>query len=599
MVRRFVKLPLCYLVWVYLIWSCVGLALAEVTVTADRNPVIVGEPFTLTFSSDGIISASPDFSPLKKDFRIMGTGQSTHMQFINGQMSQSSSWQVTLFARNTGEFEIPAIRIGNDSSPVLKIRSEETPTTSSANGKAQEIIVELDLDTTTPYVQQQVILTQRLLYSVPLMASQASMTHPDWTPGQGQGEIMQLGNARNLTTVRNGVDYQVIERRYAVFPQHSGEMEIDRTIFTGVIDDPASRFRDPFGLSGQRVRRSSAPLKLMVQANPQTAANDWLPAKNLTLNAYWQPANGKLKAGEPAHLTLAIMAEGLLAEQLPPLTLNPPTGIKAYSNDPVFRNDFSGNTALGIREEQWVIMGTADGNFTLPEISLQWWNVAENRLETALVPAKTLSVSGAGSIVGALNPSESQRQSEQQAQQLLEDLKKQRAANDLGALIQPEVSDQPSATSANWLASLSKLAWLLAGLLALLLIGVASFYWWWRRSLDKDFPPPVTAANSAHLQLACKQNNALLTHKLLQEWVKHESCLSPPTLNQLRTVADSALLAALEELDAALYSSTHQSQSWQGGERLWTALQLWQAQRKAKAVQAVTNDSGLALMYPD
>ncbi|MEZ5448624.1 MAG: BatD family protein [Thiolinea sp.] len=341
--------------WRWLVALCVWLAVslaqaADIQVEVERNPVGMGEEFSLVFSANGPLNGSPDFSVLSPHFQVVGTSNSTNIQIINGSTSQRSIWRVRVYATATGQLEIPPVAFGADKSPAVKLTVlDEAPQPGPAQAQ-NDILVELEAEPKSPFVQQEVIVTQRLMHSVALLPSQASMSHPELVGGKGL--IQQLGKVSNRTLVRNGVTYQVIERRYAVFPQTSGTLSLGRTVFEGVLDDPASRQRDPFGMRGKHVRRFSQPLDIQVLPQASTGADQWLPARSLTLNAYWQPPSDQLKAGEPVTLTLAIVAEGLLAEQLPALTVKPPLGNKAYSNQPEFRNDLNGDHVIGIREEK-------------------------------------------------------------------------------------------------------------------------------------------------------------------------------------------------------------------------------------------------------
>ena len=79
-----------------LIMSFSGLTLAaNITASVDRNPVTVDESFTLILKADGEPDDDPDLSPLSDDFEVLGTSQSTSMNFINGVFERSSSWNIS------------------------------------------------------------------------------------------------------------------------------------------------------------------------------------------------------------------------------------------------------------------------------------------------------------------------------------------------------------------------------------------------------------------------------------------------------------------------------------------------------------------------
>lgn len=572
--RRFSQLWVACL----LCFACMG-AQAAVQVQADRESVVMGEEFVLLFSVEGEAVGNPDFSPLGQSFEITGTSTSTNVQMVNGQVTQQSRWKVRLFPKTTGSLQVPPIQFGAESSPALTL-SVQAEEAADANGKA-DILVELVAEPPNPYVQQQVVVTQRLLHAVPLQPTQASMTHPELE--KGKGIIQQLGNTRNMTTTRDGKTYQAIERRYAVFPQVSGELVLGRTVFQGVLDDQRNRRRDPFGLSGKQVRRFSQPLSIPVQPQPAASTGTWLPANGLTLNAYWHPSTDTLKAGEPVTLTLAIMAEGLMAEQLPALEVKPPFGIKGYANQPEFRNDLSGKQVVGIREEKWVLLGTRDGEYTLPEITLNWWNLKTNQTETARIAPITLKVVGAGS---SANPAEAGGSSGEGGE--LDERK---------LLRPPESQTVPLAASPDGGQESGGWFWWMvwAALLGGVLGGVA---WWWFRYrpvgmtrepvVARPKQPPLQA-----LQQACLNNDAQAAFQAVHDWIRDDLALSPPTLAYLRVKADLPLRQALDDLSTVLYASVQHV--WEG-RALWEAVQAYN-RRAAQPVPAA--NSSLAAMYPE
>ena len=568
-----------------ILWLCLVAQVwaAGVLVRADRDNIRVGDDFRLEFSASEPMTATPDFSPLKADFQIVGTSTSTNVQYINGQMSQQTSWLVTLYANRAGTLQIPAINFGNLSSDPLTIQVlEQGANQQNAANTPPDIVVELSADSMEPYVQQQVIITQRLLHSVPLLPTRASMSHPELE--KGKGLIQQLGTAKNGSITRNGVRYQVIERRYAVFPQVSGELTLGRTVFQGALDDRRSRQIDPFGIGGQQVRRFSEPLVLKVQ--PQVAGTkQWLPATSLTLNAHWEPANKTLKAGEPVTLTLAIIADGLMAEQLPSLDVKPPQGIKAYANQPVFSNDLGGKSVIGMREEKWVLMGTADGEYVLPEITIDWWDLKAKKMQTARLDAVPLKVTGVGNAPAVFQSNPTAPLNQSQPAESNENL----LTSNENLVPSSKATESKPFQLANWT------WWLVAGVCSLLAL-IAFVVWWLKRSTQIETKVAAKTQQIAPVQaikLACQANDPQAAFQALHEWIREDLQLSPPTVASLRAKADLPLKQALDDLSTVLYASI--AHVWDGQD-LWAAVQTYQLKPN---IAPSMNVQGLADLYPN
>jgi hypothetical protein len=307
----------------------------------------------------------------------------------------------------------------------------------------------------------------------------------------------------------------------------------------------------------------------------------WLPAKSISLNAHWQTPPDKLKAGEPVTLTLAIMAEGLTAEQLPPLKLEAPAGIKAYTDKPELRNQTNANGVVGVRNENWVILAPYNGNYTLPAITLEWWNTSTQKAEQAKIEPVTLVVSGGQNAPATPKPPASEATKNAPT---------------------PPVSTPKTATpaSSESMDNSLVLAKVAIGLLLLwvLLSGLWLIWLWWRRakvpmrasSQSSALPAPMVSALDK-LEQACQQNDAAAAYKALQTWAETYLYLRPALLPQLRAQVDANFQAELDKLEAAVYGKP--AETWQG-QGLWQAVQAYQPVYKASQ-----SKGGLQELYPE
>ncbi len=378
---------------------------ANITVQADRSPIVLGEQFTLTFSADANPSGDPDFSPLTKDFDILRQGKSSSVRMINGDVTQNISWNISLFPKKAGNITIPAIQFGSEQSPSIELIVASTPPAQQGGQVSQDIIVEAELSAKSVYVQQQLVYTQRLYFARDFFRN-ATLTTPQ--PKAGKMDIEKLGSDREYTEMKNGRQYKVTERRYAIFPIQSGKIEIAPTFFEGRLIERGSQQQN-FGFfsrpTGQLVRRYSPAFT--VEVKPQATAfngKHWLPATNLTLHANWSIPPEKAKTGEPITLTIGIIANGLRAEQLPQVTVDMPTGLKAYHDQAVLHNDSNSQEIIGTRQEKVVVVAANAGEFKIPEIRVSWWDTKTESQKTATIPAKTLKATGTSTVTPATQP---------------------------------------------------------------------------------------------------------------------------------------------------------------------------------------------------
>ena len=97
-----------------------------------------------------------------------------------------------------------------------------------------------------------------------------------------------------------------------------------------------------------------------------------------------------LKAGDAIVVRYTAQLDGLPAMFLPPM-IDPPEvpGVSAYVQEPEVADG-----EMARRSEQVTLVFDGGGTFELPEVSLDWWNTEEGRIETASVPALSLTVAG-------------------------------------------------------------------------------------------------------------------------------------------------------------------------------------------------------------
>lgn len=559
---------------------------ATITAEFDRNPVALGDPVNLRFTADDTVE-EPNFAVLEKDFEIRGHSQSNSFNMDNNGINTSTTWELNVVPKTTGTLKVPSIAFGKAYSPALELTVTDPPAAgNAASGQAtqDDLLVEVEVDNKTPVVQQQVLVTQRLLFLRDFQP-QATLTQPEIT--QGKGSLQQLGKDKSGTLMRNGHNYRMLERRFALVPQQSGELTLGRSRFEGLLIEPGYNRFDPFGMDGKPVQRYSQPITLNVGAQPkQFAGAQWLPAKNITLNAHWQTPPDKLKAGEPVTLTLAIMAEGLTAEQLPPLKVDAPAGIKAYTNKPELRNQTSANGVVGVRNENWVILAPYNGSYQLPAITLDWWNVNTQKAEQAKIDAVTLMVSG-----GQAAPTSTQTQPPASTANQAAVPNAAAPSNNAQAAPDNEAEQQAQQFTLAKVAIGLLLVWLV-------LSGLWLIWLWWRRakvpvrasSQASPLPAPTVSALDK-LEQACQQNDAPAAYKALQQWAEANLYLRPALMPHIRARVDSNFQAQLDQLEAAVYGKP--DTAWQG-QGLWQAIQAYQPSmpvRKAKA--------GLQALYPE
>ena len=520
--------------------------------SVDRSRLNSGETVELTLESNDVtLFGKPDLTPLEPMFEVRGTRQVNQLTTINGDNRATTRWIITLLPRQNGSVVIPSLQLGDVQSQPITVQVVESETQENTHTLAP-VFIEAGLDHNNVYVQAQAILTLRIYHSVSLYddSSLTPLQIPD-------ARIEQLGESRTYEKDINGLRHGVIEMRYAIYPQQSGQLIIPAQIFSATLVDaqPAQDVDSQVPKSGKLMRVSSAEIPLMVKAKPATYPPDvpWLPARNLSLSESWNPQPDNAQVGDSLTRSLTLKAEGLASSQLPPLPATDVNGLRRYPDQPVLGNQNSERGLIGSREDREALVPTRSGAIDLPAVEVVWWNTFEDHLEHSSLPARTLQV--------ATNPS---------------------MAVDTPTGTPPVISAADNEALWWW-----KLSTLVLACTTLLGFGL-----WWRARWQPAIlraahagPSPRTVLDE--LKRACLANDSHATRQALDAWARQ----------QPETLADMAarfvpLSDALDGLNGALYSET--GQYWQGDD-LWRAIR---AIPIAERVHDPVGDSGLPPLYP-
>ncbi len=500
---------------------------AGFSATVNRTRLNEDESLDLILESDDVtVFGTPDLTPLKQQFEVISTRQENHLASFDNKTRASTRWVVTLLPLQTGSVVIPALKLGNAKSQTITLKVIKSET----SGKLAPIFIDASLDHQSIYVQAQAILTLRIYHSVSLY-NDSSLTPLNIA----NTLVEQLGEARTYETDVNGVLHGVIELRYAIFPQQSGELSIPSQVFSAT---PALRSSNqgynPFGpRPGRQIQVRSPQIPLHVKPKPTSWPADapWLPAHALTLSEAWSPEpSSTLKIGDALTRHLMLRAEGLSSAQLPPLPIQGVAGLRRYPEQPQLRNQTSDKGLSGSREESEALVASQSGQITLPALQVIWWNTETDSLQTANLPTRELQVTHNPSLEAKTPPSP------------------------LGTLSQNQ-------STALW-------PWQLACLLLSLSTLLGFGLWWRARSQPAILPTTQTGPSPRTLlddiRRACQSNDSQTSRQAIDAWARQQ----PETLAAMAE-RFQPLSEALDDLNGTLYSES--GQHWQG-ESLWKAI---------------------------
>ena len=383
--NRFVGNPFVWaccaamMLWTHLSW-------AELSATADRRTIAMGETLRLTLLGDaGEQPAEIDLTPLNRDWEILSRSSATNARFINGQNQVTRTLEMELAPLREGTLTIPSLTAGGRSTTPLAIRVNPEPVVAPGD---ELVLFDASVDASSVYVQSEVILTVTLQQAINLDGGEISnFDIPD--------AVVENLERRSFQRRVGNRTWLVTELRYAVYPQKSGALRIPAIGFTAREVQPG---RSLLGARlGRRLRMASEPLEIDVKSVPTSFPGEvWLPARALTLEENWSIDPASLNVGDSTTRTLTLTARGLQGSQLPPLSsvqgaINIPE-LRFYPDQESIDQSELAEGLQGRRVQSEALVARSGGTWTLPEIRVPWWNIETDRLEFATLPARTVVV---------------------------------------------------------------------------------------------------------------------------------------------------------------------------------------------------------------
>ena len=361
-------------------------SMADLSVTIDRSVIDSNETFRLNVRYDGqVFTGEPNFIELENDFEILSNNRQQSYSSINGRTESFTTWVLQLRPKRTGILEIPSLDFKGDSSKEVELRVRAAPKNPSSNPGSQPIYSETLIDYTEAYVNQQIVLTQRLYTSVNLRDFSLSELNVD------NAIVHRLGDT-TYQKVLNGRSYLVLEVTYALFPKEVGKIDIPKQRF-GAFEVNNSRQFGIFNNRGNQVIRDTEAKEIKVLPRSSKRTDEgWMPSKSVEIEQRWSGDLNGVTVGEPITQTITITAEGLTPEQITPLNFTESTKYRTYPDQPQLTKRLNNNGVIAQRVESRAIVPSQPGELVLPSVRLNWWDIEQNKERIAELPALILDV---------------------------------------------------------------------------------------------------------------------------------------------------------------------------------------------------------------
>jgi hypothetical protein len=417
---------------IILLWHTLGIVSSaqniSFTATTTKTSVTVNEQFQVSFSlnADGGRFQMPPW----RDFHVLsGPNQSTSMQFINGNMSQSVSFAYILQPKEEGTFKIGPASIESNGkvikSNVLTITVGKGGPGNSNNKEeenvdkqiADNLFIKAIVDKTTVSRGEAITVSYKLFAKIDIVnfnLLKMPTLNGFWSQDADGSKKLELKRE-----VIDGVQYNTAEiKRTVLFPQRDGTLELDPMEAETVVRLRTKRksrgydpfedfFNDPFfGGSYQDYKYvvKSNPVKITVKPLPENAPGGFSGAVgNFSMESYIDKP--ETKTNEPVNLKIKITGKGNL-KLIDPVKLQLPQDIETY--DPKISDNISVNQngVSGSRTFEYLLIPRHPGQYKIKPFEFSYYSLEKKKYMVLTSPEFTLKVEkGKGDEVSAANAS--------------------------------------------------------------------------------------------------------------------------------------------------------------------------------------------------
>ena len=365
-----------------------NLSLADVSAWVDKNPVVVGEMFNFHIEAKNVDEPEePDLSGIRS-LQVINRSMQNQTSIVGTSITRTVKWTYVMLAPSSGNYLIPALQVGNEATSPIILKAVE----SSQNNNNQSVRLEVDVSPKNVYPQQQVLIRLRVI------RTGLELENESLTPFAIDGTQIEKLNQKSFSNVKNGKRQLITEISYVLLPDKSGTILLPQVRYQGdeILGGNSQRkfgnFGNFFQQRGRRIFSNSEAQTIKVKELPSGFKGWWLPATKLELEEKWLPENLEFRVGEPVTRILTVRAKGVFGNQIPELSFEIPDKMKAYADQPLIETDKTKDGLEGSRVEKWAVIPGRAGTIKLPEVSVYWWDVQQDKTRIAVIPAKMIEV---------------------------------------------------------------------------------------------------------------------------------------------------------------------------------------------------------------
>ncbi len=416
----------------------------RLSATVDRNVLTINDQLQLTLTIHGTQDTLPPSFPSIDGFTLLyGPKISAETRVVNNIVSVSKGYTYILQPNAKGKFTIGPSTVEYkgktySSQPItVEVAHAKTTTEAQQPDLDKLIFVELGTDKSEAYLYEQVILSFKFYFQKRLPISDIDYVAPAIKNFMEE----KLGDQRQYEEARDGIMYNVLELRSALFPIVSGDLVISQatlkcnlilqqrrnrqnTSSDNFFDDS---FFDEFFNRGQKiypVEKTTRSIVLKVKPLPEQGKPKYFRGAVGTFNMEVSTKSQQVKTGDPVTLSMSIYGEGNIQTiSEPVLVLNNESDFKLYPAESVTQITNREESIRGRKVFDKVLEPQKATLKSIPEIVFSFFDPREGQYKTITKePIPIVVEAGEQEMPIQLTQSPMNMVSKQQAQLITQDI---------------------------------------------------------------------------------------------------------------------------------------------------------------------------------
>jgi len=361
------------------------------------------DQFQLSVTIEGVAQGGKPSTASNADFNINYIGPSVSYTNINGEIAQSITHIFALRPKHDGLLSTPEISIDLSgqkySIPSIKVAVDKQ-TQGAIKG---EVFLRQSVDKSDVLAGEQFAIYLDLYRQAPVFDPQLENTNFD---GFWQED---LGDNEEFTRRENGINYNVLRIKKALYALVAGDFELPARILIGKLREHKSpSVRDPFDIFGRNLfddffgtgafkefRSESNSVKVKVSPPPPMPKSAWKLDNPIvgTTALRVEFDQDERKVGENAKLVLTLEGYGNLnAIKEVPIQSN--DNYKVYVDNVESDKDLESERVFVQKKFTLSLVGIRPGKFELPDLSIPYLDPEDRTYRIATSEKLSFTVTG-------------------------------------------------------------------------------------------------------------------------------------------------------------------------------------------------------------